>query len=101
MTEDPGIFCGPASARLFAHNLQGIRKQIFYMAGVFVALSLANGGPALKCLSESVYSYLCYGLQKGKIVSKVDEIYDDKVRTHLLKVCTWMHYRIRSNFQET
>ena len=53
MTEDPGIFCGPVSARLFAHNLQGIRKQMFYMAGVFVALSLANGGPALKCLSES------------------------------------------------
>ena len=88
MTEDPNIFCGPSNARLFAHNLQGIRKQTFYMAGVFVALSLANRGPALKCLSESVYSYLCYGLQKGKIVSKVDEISDDRVRTHLLKVCT-------------
>ena len=101
MTEDPAIFCGLANARLFTHNLQGIRKQIFYMAGVFVALSLANGGPALKCLSESVYSYLCYGLQKGKIVSKVDKIYDDKVRTHLVKVCTLMQYHMRSNFRET
>ena len=34
-----------------------------------------------------MYSYLCYGLQKGKIVCKVDEIPDKKVRTHLNKVC--------------
>ena len=84
MTEDPGIFCGPASARLSAHNLQGIRKQPFYMAGMFVALLLANGGPGLKCLSETVYTYLCYGLQKRNIVSQVYEISDDSQ----LKVCT-------------
>ena len=46
-----------------------------------------NGGPGLPCLLEAVYSYLCFGLQQGKIISKVDEICDDKVRTHLLKVC--------------
>jgi len=54
---------------------------------MFVAVSLAKGGPGLTCLSETVYSNLSYGLQKGKIVCKVDEIPDIKVRTHLEKVC--------------
>ena len=56
------------------------------MAGMFVALSLANGGPGISCLSETVYSYLCYGLQRGKMISKVCDIDDVTVREHLLKV---------------
>ena len=56
------------------------------MVGMFVALSLANGGPGLSCLSETVYSYLCYGLQQGMTITKVCDIDDDKVREHLLKV---------------
>ena len=56
------------------------------MAGMFVALSLANGGSGLSCLSETVYSYLCYGLQLGTTKTKVCDIDDVKVREHLLKV---------------
>ena len=86
-TEDPGIFCGPPNARLFVHSLDGLRKQIFYKVGMYTAISLANGGPGLTCLSKTVYSYLCFGLQKRKIVCNVEEIPDVKVRTHLQKVC--------------
>ena len=59
-------------------------------AGLFVALSLANGSQGFDCLSETVYSYLCYGLCSGNIVSKVCDIADDSIREHLLKVCNYI-----------
>jgi len=85
--EDPGIFCGPPEARLFVHSLQSLRNRTFYKVGMFTALSLAHGGPGLTCLSKTVYSYLCFGLQKGKVVCNVQEIPDVTVRKHLQKVC--------------
>lgn len=91
MAEDSTIFHGPTRARSFVRNLEGIRKRKFFLAGMFVALSLANGGQGLDCLSETVYSYLCYGLCSGKIVSNVDDIADDLIKEHLLKVCDY-HY---------
>ena len=51
-----------------------------------LGLSLANGGPGINCLSETIYRYLCYGLQQGKIVTQVEQIEDDDVRKHLSKV---------------
>ena len=89
MAEDSTIFHGPTSARSFVRNVDGIRKRKFFRAGMFVALSLANGGPGFDC-SETVYSYLCYGLCSGKIVSKVDDIADDLIKEHLLKVCDYI-----------
>ena len=86
ISEDVSIFHENANAKLFTHNVQGLKKRLFFMAGMFVALSLANGGPGLSCLSETVYSYLCYGLQQGTTITKVCDIDDDKVREHLLKV---------------
>ena len=56
------------------------------MAGMFVGLSLANGGHGLSCLSETVYSYLCNGLQRGMTITNVCDIDDVTVREHLLKV---------------
>ena len=64
-------------------------KENFF-AGLFVALSLANGSQGFDCLSETVYSYLCYGLCSGNIVSKVCDIADDSIREHLLKVCNYI-----------
>ena len=81
MAEDSTIFHGPPSSRSFVRNVEGIRKRTFF-AGLFVALSL-------HCLSETVYSYLCYGLCLGKIVPKVDDIVDDKVKMHLFKVAMY------------
>ena len=86
MSEDASIFYGNDNAKLFTHNVQGLKKRLFFMAGMFVALSLANGSPGISCLSETVYSYLCYGLQRGKMISKVCDIDDVTVREHLLKV---------------
>ena len=73
-------------------NVDGIRKRklIFILAGMFVALSLANGGQGFDCLSETVYSYLCYGLCSGIIVSTVDDIADNLIKEHLLKVCDYI-----------
>lgn len=42
---------------------QGLTSRKFFYAGMLVAVSLANGGPGLNCLSETVYTYLCHGLQ--------------------------------------
>ena len=86
MAEDMSIFHGPDSSRSFVHNVHGVRKRVFYMAGMFVALSLANGGPGLECLSETIYSYLCFGLREGKIIPKIDDIPDVDVKEHMLKV---------------
>ena len=90
MSEDFAIFHGPTSTRSFVRNVEGIRKRKFFFAGVFVALSLANGGQGLNCLSETVYSYLWYGLYSGKIASKVDEIADNSIKEHLFKVCDYI-----------
>lgn len=47
VAEDPRLFCDPATTRLFTHNLQGLRNQTYYKVGMFLALSLANGGPGM------------------------------------------------------
>ena len=86
MSEDVSIFHGNANAKLFTHNVQGLKKRLFFMAGMFVGLSLANGGPGLSCLSGTVYSYLCNGLQRGMTITNVCDIDDVTVREHLLKV---------------
>ena len=67
-------------------NVDGIRKRKFSL----LKCLLANGGHGFDCLSETVYSYLCYGLCSGKIVSKVDDIADDLIKEHLLKVCDYI-----------
>ena len=92
MSEDSTIFHGPTSTRSFVRNVEGIRKQKFFFVGMFVALSLANGGQGLNCISETVYSYLCYGLYSGKIASMVDEIADNSIKEHLFKVCDYYVY---------
>ena len=74
-------------ARSFVRNVEGIRKRNFFLAGLFVALSLANGGQGFDCPSEAVYSSLCYGLCSGKTISNIRAIANDLIREHLLKVC--------------
>jgi len=66
--------------------LKGSETKKYFHAGMFIALSLANGGQGFDCLSETVYSYLCHGLSPEKIIPKIDDIVDDKVRKHLVKV---------------
>ena len=63
MSKDTTIFQGPPECRSFVHNLQCLQKITFFYAGLFVGLSLANGGPGLACLVKTIYSYLCYGLE--------------------------------------
>ena len=44
--------------------LPGMSKgsKMYFHAGMFIALSLANSGKGFDCQSETVYSYLCRGL---------------------------------------
>ena len=90
MSEDASIFHRNDNAKLFTHNVQGLKKRLFFygwdVCFPLISLSLANGSPGISCLSETVYSYLCYGLQQGKMISKVCDIDDVMVREHLLKV---------------
>ena len=86
MVEDVTMFHGPPHSKYFVHNVQGVRNRLFYFAGLFVAISLANGGPGLHCLSETVYSYMCHGLHLKRLPCKVDDIPDEIIKASMLKV---------------
>ena len=62
-TADGTIFQGPQHSRFFMHNVQGLTSRKFFYAGMLAAVSFANGGPGLNCLSKTVYTYLCHGLK--------------------------------------
>lgn len=61
-----------------------MEKKYFY-AGQLIALSLANGGPGFPCLAETVYSYLCYGLDL-KVIPTVDDLTDNETKGKLEQV---------------
>ena len=65
-----------------------MEKKYFY-AGQLIALSLANGGPGFPCLSEAVYSYLCYGLNL-RVYPSMDDLPDDDIKDKLEQVCTFL-----------
>lgn len=83
---DKSMFNGSHNSRIFIRNVQGLQNRLFYIAGMLVAISLANGGPGFPCLSQTIYSYLSYGLCPGKVQPVVEDIPDTKVKEHLLKV---------------
>ena len=84
MSEDTTVFQGPPQCRSFVHNIQGLQKRTFFYAGLFLGLSLANGGPGLGCLAKTIYSYLCYGLQNRR------ECYEEEIP----------YYEIREQLQQ-
>lgn len=86
VSSDRSIFHGSEDSRIFIRNFQGVQNRLFYIAGMLVAISLANGGPGFPCLSQTIYSYLSHGLCPGKIQPVVEDIPDVKVKEHLLKV---------------
>ena len=86
IAEDNSIFQGPCERRSFKHNPQALLERKYYYAGQLIALSLANGGPGFPCLSEAVYSYLCYGLNV-RILPTMDDISDDDIKNKLEQVC--------------
>ena len=83
---DKSIFHGSDDSRTFVRNVQGLQNRLFYMAGMLVAISLANGGPGFPCLSQTIYSYICHGLCPGKIQPVIGDVTDIKVKEYLLKV---------------
>ena len=88
MSEDTTIFQGPPECRSFVHNMQGLQKRTFFLVGLFVGLSLANGGPGLACLAKTIYSYLCYGLQRSTDFHE-EEIACDEVKGQLQQVASY------------
>lgn len=85
MSEDTTIFQGSPECRSFVHNMQGVQKRKFFYAGLFVGLSLANGGPGLACLAKTIYSSLCYGLQNGREFHE-EEVPCDEIKGQLHEV---------------
>ena len=69
----------------FVHNMQGLQKRTFFYAGLFVGISLANGGPGLACLANTIYSYLCYGLENRGGFHE-EKIPCDEIKDQLQKV---------------
>ena len=83
--------------RSFRHNPQALMKRKYFYAGQFIALSLANGGSGFPCLSETVYSYLCHGLDL-KVYPTVDDLPDTDMKEQLEKVSNiCMHIIIPSH----
>lgn len=85
MAADGTIFQGPIHSRSFIHNTKGFSERRYYYAGLLVAISLANGGPGLCCLSEAVFSYLCYGLPL-RMTLKTEDLTDFELIEKLNKV---------------
>ena len=67
IASDRSIFHGPEDSRTFIRNFQGVQNRLFYIVGMLVATSLANGGPGFPYLLQAVYSYLFHGLCPEKI----------------------------------
>ena len=57
---------------------------------MLVAVSLANGGPGLACLSEALYNYLCFGAQ-CHITPDLSMISDFTVQECLEEVSLYMY----------
>lgn len=85
MAADGTILQGPMHSRSFIHNTKGFSERRYYYAGLLVAVSLANGGPGLCCLSEAVFSYLCYGLPL-RLELKTEDLTDFELIEKLNKV---------------
>ena len=58
VSTEMGIFEGYPERRVFCHNIELLRRQHYSLAGKFVAWSLANGGPGLRCLSKQQCSLM-------------------------------------------
>ena len=85
VANDNTMFQGPENARSFLHNTQALASRRYFYAGKLVALSLAGGGPGFPCLSETVYKYLCYGIN-AQLALKIEELPDYDIREKLDKV---------------
>ena len=46
------------------HNIQGLQKSTLFYAGLFLGLSLANGGPGLGCLAKTI-SAMVYRIEEN------------------------------------
>lgn len=105
MSEDATIFQGPLECWSFVHNMQGLQKRLFFYAGLFVGLSMANGGPGLACLAKTIYSYLCYGLGNGREFHE-EEIANDEIKDQLQQVfmnivCICLIFKFKTQLQLT
>lgn len=57
----------------------------YFYAGKMISLSLANGGPVFPCLSETVYSYICHGLN-FTIRPTMEDLPDSDIKGQLEEV---------------
>ena len=73
VADDNSIFQGPPERRSFKHNPQALMDKKYFYAEQLIGLSLANGDPGFPCLLESVYSYLCHGLDL-KVYPNIDDL---------------------------
>jgi len=78
--------------RIGTQTFMSTRK--FYYAGMLVAVSLANGGPGLTCLPETVYTYICHGLQ-SKFTPELSMITDLDIQKSLEQVSLRDQCRVR------
>ena len=58
---------------------------MYFKLGQLAAMSLLQGGAALRLLSPSVYNYLC-GIQPNEIIVEIDEVAEEGIRNLLHKV---------------
>jgi len=54
-----GIFEGSSDRLTFTHNMQLLSSGMYRTAGRLLAMSLLQGGPGLRCMSEAVYRHWC------------------------------------------
>lgn len=86
MASDSSIFQGSPEKLSFRRNPQALMERKYFYAGKLVALSLANGGPGLPCLSKAVYNYFCHALNLT-VYPSIEDLPDVDVKEQLKRVC--------------
>ena len=89
LTKQSGIFEGPPESVVFSHSMRLMKDSMYRTAGRLLALSLAQGGCGLHCMSEAVYRYWT-GLPFDESLLHLDLVNDCEMKRKIQAVCKWL-----------
>ena len=78
------LFFGGAFSKFIFLNARCLEEGEYYLAGQIFAMSIVNGGPTLKCLSEICYDSIVKGTQN--VNASVKDVCDYDLRVSLEKL---------------
>ena len=88
MANDHTIFHGSGNRLSFVHNVKALGKRRFYFAGLFIGVSLSNGGPGFPCLAQPVFQFLQSG-QACNVQVEVEDVPDEEIKGKLQDISAY------------